>query len=119
MVFTASSLPKRVRLRKCRGTGRFANCWTLLGLRWRVRGRSLSCPCPCARGGVRYRLWKSAYLNFIAQDRVRRSRIPVEGLDAAYNALEFRGPETIAELNRLREETFKRLSRSFEPENDL
>jgi hypothetical protein len=27
--------------------------------------------------------------------------------------------ERVAELNRLREETFKRLSRSFEPENDL
>ena len=55
------------------------------------------------KNGVRYRLNNGVYLNFINQkERLGQSRRFLLPYDAAYNEVRFGGPETLKELNRLR-----------------
>jgi len=53
---------------------------------------------PLSQCGVRYIFGKGSYLNFIEQNRNDDFRSYIEDFDADCNALEFRGPESAAEI---------------------
>lgn len=58
---------------------------------------------PLKQCGIHYIFRKGSYLNFINQDENDGSWSFIEDFDGAYNALEFRGPETVKEIIRRRE----------------
>ena len=59
---------------------------------------------PLRETGIRYVFQGGAYLNFTDMDRPDDfAPIQLEGFDGAFDEVRFRGPETIKELNKLRE----------------
>lgn len=59
--------------------------------------------------GVHYLFRKGAYLNFINQERNDDYRLYIEDFDGAYNALEFKGPESVAEILKRRDVEIRRM----------